>query len=114
MNVELTRFRVKERKSHKVDEWMKLLNDHMGEVVLTLQDEKIYVETIFREVVQGEEFLYWYHVQGEGGIDVTESEHAIDQKHLEYWDECIDEDYTPVDLSTEVVMIPEKVRGVMK
>jgi len=114
MNVELTRFKVKKDKSHKVDEWMKLLNERMGEVLLTLQDEKIYVESIFREVVDGEEFLYWYHVQGDDGTDVEDSNHEIDHKHLEYWDECIDPNYKPVDLSTEVVMIPEKVRNVMK
>ncbi|KGX89907.1 DUF6176 family protein [Pontibacillus marinus] len=114
MNVELTRFKVKEGKSYKVDKWMKLLNDRMGEVLLTLQGEKIYVETIFREVVKGEEFLYWYHVQGEGGIDVTESDHAIDHLHLEYWDECIDPNYEPVDLHPEVIMIPDKVRETMK
>ena len=47
MNVELTRFKVKQDKSHRVDEWMQLLNDNMKEVLLTLNDEKMYVETIF-------------------------------------------------------------------
>lgn len=50
MNVELTRFKVKQDKSHRVDEWMQLLNDNMKEVLLTLNDEKMYVETIFREI----------------------------------------------------------------
>ena len=49
MNVELTRFKVKQGKSHRVDEWMQLLNDNMKEVLLTLNDEKMYVETIFRK-----------------------------------------------------------------
>ncbi|EJS78111.1 hypothetical protein ICY_00649 [Bacillus cereus BAG2X1-3] len=59
MNVELTRFKVKPGKRHRVDEWMKLLNDNMKEVLLTLNDEKMYVETIFREIRDGEEYLYW-------------------------------------------------------
>lgn len=110
MKVELTRFKVKKGKSKQVDEWLKFLNDHMKDVLVTLEDEKMYVETIFREMIDGEEYLYWYSVQGEGGQNVEESDHWIDQKHLQYWRECIDPTYEPVDLTTEVVMIPENIR----
>ncbi|MFD2829697.1 DUF6176 family protein [Corticicoccus populi] len=110
MNVEITRFKVLDGKSKQVDEWMEFLNKNMKDVLLTLEDEKMYVETIFREVLNGEEYLYWYAVQGEGGQDVTESSHWIDIKHLEYWKECIDPSFRPVDLSTEVVMIPDKIK----
>lgn len=113
MNVELTRFRVKKNKSERVDEWLKFLNDNMKDVLVTLEGEKMYVETIFREVLNGEEYLYWYSVQGEGGQEVTESDHWIDKKHLAYWDECIDETFGSVDVTTEVVMIPEKIKKVM-
>ena len=44
MIVELTRFRVKPGMSHKVDEWLKFLNDNMEGVLLTLEREKMYVE----------------------------------------------------------------------
>ena len=113
MNVELTRFKVKEGKTAKVDEWLKFLNENMEEVLVTLEGEKMYVETIFREWLNGEEYLYWYSVQGENGQDVEESQHWIDKRHLEYWNECIDSAFRAVDLTTEVVMIPEKVRKVM-
>ena len=113
MNVELTRFKVKEGKTEKVDEWLKFLNENMEEVLVTLEGEKMYVETIFREWLNGEEYLYWYSVQGENGQDVEESQHWIDKRHLEYWNECIDSSFREVDLTTEVVMIPEKVRKVM-
>ncbi|MBO1580869.1 DUF6176 family protein [Bacillus sp. XF8] len=114
MNVELTRFKVKPGKSQRVDEWMKLLNDHMKEVLLTLDDEKMYVETIFREIRDGEEYLYWYSVQGEGGIAVEASRHEIDKKHLEFWYECIDEEAPAIDMKTEVVMIQDVVKEAMK
>ena len=114
MNVELTRFRVKPGKSEKVDEWLAFLNEHLEDVLVTLEGEKMYVETIFREMLNGEEYLYWYSVQGEGGQDVETSSHWIDKKHLEYWDECIDETFGSVDLSTEVVMIPNAVKAAMK
>ncbi len=57
MNIELTRYRVKSGKSEKVTEWLKFLNDNMEDVLVTLEGEKMYVETIFREVLNGEEYL---------------------------------------------------------
>ncbi|MCP8968441.1 DUF6176 family protein [Ectobacillus ponti] len=114
MKVELSRFKVKEGKSQRVDEWMAMLNEHMDHVLLTLQDEKMYVETIFREKREDGEYLYWYSVQGEGGIQVEQSSHEVDQKHLAFWYECIDEDVPHVDMETQVVMIPEHIRAVME
>ena len=74
LKAELSRFKVKEGKSGKVDEWMAFLNDHMEDTLLTLENEKMFVESIHREVVNGTEFLYWYSVQGEGGTEVYDSE----------------------------------------
>lgn len=113
MQVEITRFRVKEGKSAKVDEWMAFLRENMDAVLETLEGEKMYVETIFREHLNGEEYLYWYSVQGQGGQDVEQSEHWLDKKHLAFWEECIDPTFGSVDLKTEVVMIPEKIRESM-
>ncbi|MCH7323363.1 DUF6176 family protein [Solibacillus sp. MA9] len=113
MNVELTRYRVKAGKSSKVEEWLNFLNDHMEDVLVTLEGEKMYVETIFHEVLNGEEYLYWYSVRGHGGDNVDDSTHWIDLKHLEYWKECIDESFGSFDLTTKVVMIPKKVRASM-
>lgn len=114
MNIELTRFRVKKGQSKRVDEWMAFLNEHMKDVLLTLEGEKMYVETIFREHLNGDEYLYWYSVQGEGGQDVETSNHWGDKKHIAFWDECIDKTFEPVDLKTEVVMIPDRIRKLMK
>lgn len=114
LQTELTRFKVKVGKTTLVDEWMSFLNEHMEETLLTFENEKMFVETIFREQLNGEEFLYWYSIQGEGGISVEDSESWIDKKHLEYWDECIDSTYKPIDLAIEVVMIPDKIRSNMK
>ena len=113
MNIELSRFRVKEGKTKIVDEWMQFLNDNMEEVLLTLNDEKMYVETIFREKTGDAEYLYWYSIQGDGGQNVNESSSWIDKKHLEYWDECIDND-SQVDMTMEVSMIPHRIYDEMK
>lgn len=34
-------------------------------------------------------------------------------RDMEYWDECIDPTFKPVDLSTEVVLIPDKLLKAM-
>ena len=114
MNVELIRYRVKKNKSERVDEWLKFLNANMQDVLVTLEGEKMYVETIFRERLEGEEYLYWYSIQGQGGQAVEESEHWIDKKHLEFWDECIDEIFGALNLKTEVIMIPENIQKFMQ
>ena len=114
MNVELIRYRVKKNKSERVDEWLKFLNANMQDVLVTLECEKMYVETIFRERLEGEEYLYWYSIQGQGGQAVEESEHWIDKKHLEFWDECIDETFGALNLKTEVIMIPENIQKFMQ
>lgn len=54
-----------------------------------------------------------YSVQGEDGIEVTNSAHEIDQLHLQYWEKCIDPDFKPADLETKVIMIPKKIRKMM-
>lgn len=112
MNIELSRFRVKAGKTEKVDEWIQFLNDNMEDVLLTLDGEKMYIETIFREKTDDAEFLYWYSIQGEGGQDIMESESWIDKKHLEYWDECIDNE-SQVDMKMEVSMIPHRIKDEM-
>ncbi|HFU4450535.1 TPA: DUF6176 family protein [Streptococcus suis] len=114
LNVELSRFRVKEGKTVQVDEWMAFLNEHMEDTLLTLEGEKMYVETIFREVLDGREYLYWYSVQAEGGIEVEDSQSYIDKKHLEYWEECIDPSYGMVDLDPQVILIPKPVYETME
>ena len=90
MQIELTRFKVKEGKSSKVNEWMKLLRDRLPEVLATLDGEKMYVEAIFREQTTAGEYLYWFSIRGKDGINIKESKHEIDKLHLKYFNECID------------------------
>lgn len=110
MDIELSRFRVLPGKMAVVEQWLAFLNENLDAVVQTLEGENMLVETIFHEHLDGSDFLYWFSIQGQGGIDVQESEHWVDKKHLEYWRECIDESYTNVDLKPRVAMLPETVR----
>lgn len=109
MKIELTRFRVKKGKEEKALEWMQILNNRMGEVLQTLEAEKMYVETIFKEFDGEYLYLYWYSIQGENAINVQDSQHEIDKIHVQYWKECIDESYKGVDMEPVVSMIPSRV-----
>lgn len=107
------RFRVLPGKSLLVDQWLEFLNRNMPAVLETLDGEKMYVETIFSETLDGVDYLYWYSIQGENGTNVQESAHWLDIKHLEYWEACIDSEFTPVVITPRVNMIPERIRAQM-
>ena len=69
--------RVLPGRSDVVEERMALLRDHEQAVRETLGPERMHVETIFSETVDGVEYLYWYSIQGEGGSDVESSGHWL-------------------------------------
>lgn len=115
MRVELTKFRVKEGKSRRVDEWINYIHENMDDVLLTLEGERMYVETIFREAFNNVEYLYWYSVQDERAADDDgPSAPKIDEKHIEFFDECIDKTFRPEDMKAAVTMIPYRVRKAME
>lgn len=114
MKVELSRFRIKNNKYARVDEWLKKLNDNMGELLQTLDREQMRFEVIFREIIDGEEYLYWFSVQDESGEPVETSPFEIDRQHLEFFDECIDTSYGMRDSQPQVVMVPARVAEAME
>jgi len=114
MLVELSRFRVLPGKSQRVDEWLEMLNDRMGECLQTLEREQMKLEVIFREVIDGEEYLYWFSVQAEGGAHVSNSPFEVDAMHVQFHNECLDHvDHCRRDAQPQVVMVPEAVAKAM-
>ena len=112
MKIELTRFKLKQDKSDKADEWMNMLRENLPAVLETLDNEKMYVEAIFREKTNDQDYLYWFSIRGEGGARVEDSKHEIDKKHLEYFRECVDvksPDYK-TNIPLEIFMKSEKVQ----
>lgn len=114
MKIELTRFRVRENAQSIVDEWMQFLNSNAAAVRETLKPEQMYVETIFSETIDGVDYLYWYSVQGEDGAGVAQSDHWLDEKHIQFWRACIDDTFPAEDLTPRITMIPERVEAAMK
>lgn len=113
MKVELSRFKVKQGKSDRVDEWLKMLNENMEDVVQALDREEMKLEVIFREIIDGQEYLYWFSVQGESGEMADTSPFEVDKKHLEFHEECIDHSYGMRDAQAQVIMVPQKVATAM-
>jgi Family of unknown function (DUF6176) len=113
MKVELSRFHVKPGKSQRVDEWLNMLNANMDEVLQTLEREEMMLEVIFREIIDGEEYLYWFSVQGESGEEVTTSPFEVDQKHMAFHEECTDHEYGRRDAQPQVIMAPAVVARAM-
>lgn len=113
VKVELTKFRVKPGKSKVVDEWINYIHETMDGIIKNLEGEKIYIETIFRETFSDVEYLYWYSIQDEVAAE-SDTSSPIDDKHLQYFDECIDKTFRPEDMVAAAVMIPNRIKEHMK
>lgn len=109
MKVELSRFKVKQGKSDRVCEWLKMLNENMEDVVQTLDREEMKLEVIFREIIEGQEYLYWFSVQGEAGEMADTSPFEVDKTHLAFHEECIEHEYGMHDSQAQVIMVPKLV-----
>jgi Family of unknown function (DUF6176) len=114
MKVELSRYKVKADKLARTDEWLKMLNDRMAESIPILDREEMKLEVIFREVINGEEYLYWFSVQGEHGESIHTSPHDIDKEHIKFGEECLDHGYGRRDAQPQVVMVPDIVARAME
>ncbi len=115
MRVELSRFRIRPDKSARADEWLKMLNDRMAEVLPMLDREEMKIEVIFREMIDGEKYLYWFSVQGDEGKSAnSDPDYEVGHKHLEFGEECIDHEYARRDAQPQVIMVPREVARSMQ
>jgi hypothetical protein len=113
VKVEFSRFKVQQGKSERVDKWLEMLNENMEEVVQILDREEMKLEVIFREIIDGEEYLYWFSVQGEHGGMADTSPFEVDKNHLEFHEECIDHSYGMRNAQAQVIMVPKPVAAAM-
>ena len=113
MKVELSRFRIKPDKIARCDEWLKLLQERHAECVATLDREKMYVEVIFRERYQGEDYLNWFTIQDETGEALETSPFEIDHIHRAFGGECIDTSFGAVEPAPQMILIAPFISAAM-
>jgi hypothetical protein len=114
MRVELSRFKVKQDKSARVTEWMAMINARMDEIQKIIPTEQMKLEVIFREMIGGEEFLYWFSVQGEEGVDADTSAFSLVHDFSRFHGECIDHGYGMRDAQPQVVIVPPETAKAME
>lgn len=89
LQAKLQRFEVIEGKEPRFKEWMDYLRRERDAAVETLEGEKMYFEAVFSDKTDGKTYAFWMTFKGEGGKPVESSNHELDKKHLEFWNECI-------------------------
>lgn len=109
MIVELERFKIKKGKEEVAKKWIRFLNENIEEVLKTLIDEKMFIESIFSEYINDELYFYWLSFQGIPLIKLEESLHEVDHIHLAYWKECIDTRYQSKLLKLELNLLQDHI-----
>ena len=97
-----------------MDEWLKMLNRNMGEIIPMLDREEMKLEVIFREMIGEEEYLYWFSVQGDTGSSANaDADYPVGQQHVAFAEECLDHDFGMRDAQPQVIMVPKVVAEAM-
>ena len=87
---------------------MAMLDDRADECVATLDRERMAVEIVFRLQEEGEDYLFWVAIRGDGGADLESSEHAIDHDHIAQARRTKQPGW--VEAEPQVLLLPEPVR----
>jgi hypothetical protein len=106
--VELSRAKVLPGAGEEADRWMAMLDDRVEECVATLDRERMAVEIVFRLQEDGQDFLYWVTIRGEGGASLESSEHQIDLDHQAQARRTKEPGW--VEAEPQVLMLPDPVR----
>ncbi|MFI5200852.1 MAG: DUF6176 family protein [Candidatus Kapaibacterium sp.] len=114
MKIELSRIRIKDGKSARVDEWLATLNARKAECIETLEREKVFVESIFRHKDGEEEFIYWFIVQGDDAPTLESSPFPIDAIHWAFAEECLDRSYPRFDIDAEVALFAPQILEIVQ
>ena len=105
--VELSRAKVLLGASAEADRWMQMLDDRLDECVATLDRERMAIEIVFRLTEDGQEYLYWVQVRGEGGAGLDTSI-PIDRDHEAQARRTKEPGW--VEAEPQVLMLPDPVR----
>lgn len=109
MNVELTKVRIKDGKSDRVDDWFEYINETREDVALTFAGDRVFVESMFRVSEEEGEFIYWYTLAADVEDETVIDENNVDRIHLDFWNECIDKRYRPRNYNANVSLYSHAV-----
>jgi hypothetical protein len=114
IKVELTRFRIRPGEEGTYAEWMSFHRQHQPEMVATLDRERMYFESIFRDETGDGRTIYWLSVEGEGGEPVTTSPHEVDRVHVRFGQRVLERE-SKYNLHTEFVLMPDWIEeGILR
>ena len=102
------RIKLKPDSADRVMEWAKFINERKDEALQTLEDEGVFIESVFLEKTPEADYLIYYmklESLEKAGEVVSKSKHAIDAYHKQFKIDCWEKGESLqllVDLQTEV------------
>ncbi len=93
MDVNLYRLEVIQGKESIAEEWLSFLNDNKEQSLKTLENEEVYFESYFKEIIDGRMIIYLFimckSLEFANQVAIN-STNELDIKHFAYMKECID------------------------
>ena len=92
MNSTLYRLEVIKGKEGIAEEWLSFLKANKEKAMITLEKEKVYFETYFKEVIEDQMYIYLFIMCENldfANSTAFESTNELDIKHFEYMKLCI-------------------------
>lgn len=101
----LYRFQINSRNKKVFDDWVKWHQMEKEAIATTMEREKMYVESVFRDTLNNPDVIYWLAFEGTGGESYSTSNLAADQKHAAYMKQILIKG-SKVKLKTDFLMLP--------
>jgi hypothetical protein len=102
----LYRFKLNKENMATYREWVQWHHDEYGPMIKTLERERMYFESVFRDTVNDPDVIYWLTINGEGGETSSTSTLEIDKKHNEYMKKMLVKGSRNI-LKTEFNLVPD-------
>jgi len=88
----LHRFRVKDGKKRRLQQWLTEIQNRAREYKELMQWERSLLEAVFTSDEEDGIYLHWLVIQKPGARSIVQSPHAIDREHIEVLNECLEID----------------------
>ena len=105
LDVSLYRFTLNKANITIYRQWVQWHHDAYQPMIGTLDRERMYFESVFRDMANEPGVIYWLAINGEGGATSSSSASDIDKKHVEYMKQILIKG-SRVTLKTEFTLLP--------